>query len=134
MHIAVGLLALTTLGAPVSFLEDQFEMPDGFRIYKVASGELCGGSYDITFDGDGRLLVGDGQQVRRLIDDDHDGVYDRYEVIARGLGGRGPQGLAVVGDSEGYGILARVGIGGLPGKDAGGRVEARTGRQHGRAL
>jgi len=80
------------------YLEDQFQIPAGFRIYKAAPRDLCGGSYDIEFDGQGRLLVGDGRRVRRLYDDDGDGLYDRHEVIAEGLGGRGPQGLLVYGD------------------------------------
>ena len=80
------------------FVEDQFRLPGGFRIYRVASAELCGGSYDITFDGEGRLLVGDGTKVRRLTDRNRDGLFDHREVIAEGLGSRGPQGLLVYGD------------------------------------
>lgn len=96
---ALWLLALRTSAAAPVYVEDQFEVPPGFRIYRAANAELCGGSYDITFDGQGRLLVGDGKAVRRLADDDGDGVYDRFEVIAEGLGSRGPQGLLVYGDS-----------------------------------
>jgi glucose/arabinose dehydrogenase len=79
-------------------LTDRFELPPGFHIYRAAGSELSGGSYALTFDGEGRLLVGDGNAVRRLIDKDGDGVFDSYEVIATGLGWRGPQGLLVYGD------------------------------------
>lgn len=79
-------------------LDDQFRLPPGFHIYKAAPAELTGGTYDITLDGQGRLLVGDGNAVRRLTDTDNDQIYDTQEVIARGLGGRGPQGLLVHGD------------------------------------
>jgi putative heme-binding domain-containing protein len=79
-------------------LEDRFEIPRGFRIRRVADRDLCGGSYDIAFDGAGRLLVGDGTQVRRLEDRDGDGVFDRFDVVAAGLGPRGPQGLLVFED------------------------------------
>ncbi|HLU47649.1 MAG TPA: hypothetical protein VK116_06185, partial [Planctomycetota bacterium] len=82
----------------LEFVEDRMELPPGFRVYRAAGAELCGGSYDIAFDGEGRLLVGDGQAVRRLADDDGDGLFDRFEVIAKGLGPRGPQGLLVYGD------------------------------------
>ncbi|MDG1890485.1 MAG: HEAT repeat domain-containing protein [Verrucomicrobiota bacterium] len=85
------------LADPV-LLDDQFNLPDGFHIYKAAERDMSGGSYDITFDGDGRLLVGDGKNVRRLADTNQDQTYDAYEIIAKGLGGRGPQGLAVYGD------------------------------------
>ena len=44
-------------------------------------------------------MVGDTTSVRRLQDKDKDGLYESYEVIATGLGGRGPQGLLVYGDS-----------------------------------
>lgn len=79
-------------------LTDRFEVPPGFRVYRAATSELSGGSYAMTFDGEGRLLVGDGKAVRRLIDRDQDGVFDGHEVIATNLGGRGPQGLLVWGD------------------------------------
>jgi len=81
-----------------SYVEDRFDIPKGFRVYKAADRELCGGSYDIAFDGQGKLLVGDGTQVRRLEDRNGDGVFDHSEVIAKGLGPRGPQGLLVIGD------------------------------------
>src|SRR5262245_65783357 len=91
------LFSETGLSAP-EFLDDLFELPPGFRIYGAAGPELSGGSYALTFDGEGRLLVGDGNALRRLIDRDGDSVFDSYEVIATGLGGRGPQGLLVYGD------------------------------------
>ena len=85
--------------APGPFLlDDRFELPPGFHVYRAPSPELTGGSYDLTFDGEGRLLIGDGNAVRRLADLNQDGVYDQYEVIATGLGGRGTQGLLVWGD------------------------------------
>jgi putative heme-binding domain-containing protein len=73
-------------------------LPSGFHIQRVAGPDLSGGSYDLCFDGQGRLLVGDGNAVRRLMDKDGDGIYDGFEVIATGLGPRGPQGLLVWGD------------------------------------
>ena len=99
LAFAASLLAANVcLGAAAAEASASFELPAGFHIYKAADAELCGGSYDITFDGEGRLLVSDGTAVRRLIDRDQDGVYDGFEVIASGLGPRGPQGLLVFGD------------------------------------
>jgi putative heme-binding domain-containing protein len=92
------LLVAARLHAAPVFLDEQFELPEGFRIYRAATAELSGGSYDLAFDGQGRLLVGDGNAVRRLNDADKDGVFDSFEVIATGLGWRGPQGLLVYGD------------------------------------
>ena len=86
------------LADPPRLLDDQFNLPPGFHIYKAADRSLTGGSYDLVLDGEGRLLVGDGNAVRRLEDTDGDQVYDKSEVIATGLGGRGPQGLVVYGD------------------------------------
>lgn len=98
LRTALFLLApAIAFSAPV-FLENQFELPQGFRIYRAATPELTGGSYDLAFDGEGRLLVGDGNAIRRLKDTDDDGVFDSFEVIATGLGWRGPQGLLVYGD------------------------------------
>jgi putative heme-binding domain-containing protein len=94
---AAAALAICANAAP-GFLDDQFEMPPGFRIYRAAERDLTGGSYALRFDGQGRLLVGDGTALRRLADKDGDGVFDSYEVIATGLGWRGPQGILVYGD------------------------------------
>src|SRR3954453_10024147 len=92
-----GAVGACANAAPV-FLDDQFEMPAGFRIYRAAEHDLTGGSYALRFDGQGRLLVGDGTALRRLVDKDGDGVFDGSEVIATGLGWRGPQGILVYGD------------------------------------
>src|SRR5437773_11489446 len=91
MLVAFGLSAHAHAATNL-WLDDQFELPPGFRIYRAAGPELSGGSYALTVDGEGRLLVGDGTAVRRLTDRDGDGVFDRFEVIATGLGVRGPQG------------------------------------------
>src|SRR5687768_7912493 len=96
--LAIGLALARDGWGAIEFLESRFELPSGFRIYRVATAELSGGSYDLCFDGEGRLLVGDGNAVRRLSDKDRDGIYDGFEVIATGLGPRGPQGLLVDGD------------------------------------
>ena len=71
--------------APV-YVDAQFELPSGFHIYKLAENYVTGGSYDIVFDGQGRILVGDTDSVRRLEDKDEDGLYESYKVIATGLG------------------------------------------------
>src|SRR5687767_9946792 len=92
------LMSIAMCAAGPEFLDDQFELPPGFHIYRAAGPELSGGSYDLCFDEQGRLLVGDGNAVRRLKDKDKDGVFDGFEVIATGLGPRGPQGLLVYGD------------------------------------
>jgi glucose/arabinose dehydrogenase/GNAT superfamily N-acetyltransferase len=98
MHMTSLAIALLSLAAEPDWLEDQFEISAGFRIYRAAGQDLSGGSYDIAFDGQGRLLAGDGEAVRRLEDRDGDGLFDHSEVIAKGLGPRGPQGLLVWGD------------------------------------
>ena len=97
VFVCLAMIVIRSSAKPV-LLDNQFDLPDGFHIYRAAQPELTGGSYDLTFDGQGRLLVGDGKAVRRLKDNDSDGVYDSQEIIAEGLGPRGPQGLLVYGD------------------------------------
>jgi len=133
--LPVLLFPCWLVGAPV-FLDDQFELPPGFRIYRAAGPELSGGSYDLAFDGQGRLLAGDGNAVRRLSDADGDGVFDSFEVIATGLGWRGPQGLLVYGDRlyavGGDGIQLYEGYGSASGLVHKGRIGQpfRTGGDH----
>lgn len=80
-------------------LNDQFELPEGFHIYRAAPRELSGGSYAMAIDGQGRLLVGEGNSIRRLTDTNGDQVYDNFETIVdTGIQGRGPQGILVRGD------------------------------------
>ena len=74
MRRALFVLAVmcgATQGAGPVLLNDRFELPPGFSIYRAAGPEISGGSYALTFDGDGRLLVGDGTAIRRLTDQDH---------------------------------------------------------------
>lgn len=100
--LVLGALVLFPAGGglgAVELLDAVFELPTGFHIYRAAGPELSGGSYALAFDGEGRLLVGDGNAVRRLIDRDGDGVFDSFEALATGLGWRGPQGLLVLGDT-----------------------------------
>ncbi|HZO83724.1 MAG TPA: HEAT repeat domain-containing protein, partial [Verrucomicrobiae bacterium] len=96
--LVIGPWTLVITSMASEFLDDQFELPSGFHIQRVAGPDLSGGSYDLCFDVQGRLLVGDGNAVRRLQDKDNDGAYDGFDVIATGLGPRGPQGLLVWGD------------------------------------
>lgn len=98
MQLLFSACLLNALAGEPQYLEDLFELPPGMRLYRAAGPELSGRSYDLAFDGEGRLLVGDGAAVRRLADTDGDGLFDRFEVIAAGLGPRGPQGLLVWGD------------------------------------
>jgi putative heme-binding domain-containing protein len=93
-----SLQTKTNGGTKPVLLDDRFELSPGFHVYRAAGPELTGGSYDLAFDGDGRLLVGDGNAIRRLQDTDGDGVFDQFDVVATGLGWRGPQGLLVEGD------------------------------------
>lgn len=95
----VALLGTTALATPPVLLDDQFILPSHCSIYKVADASLCGGSYDILLDKENRLLVGDGQAIRRLNLNPLDAVYESYEIIAEGLGPRGPQGMLLVEDN-----------------------------------
>ena len=98
---SIVISSLTFISASPILLDDQFILPEGFHIYRAAEPKLTGGSYDLTFDGKGQLLVAEGNSLRRIIDTDNDGVYDTQETIASGapLRGRGPQGLLVLGDN-----------------------------------
>ncbi len=94
------LAALTLLAraSTPQLLDDQFDLPEGFHIYKAAPSSLTGGSYVLCFDGDGKLLVGTGETIHRLSDTTQDGIFDHASTIVSGLGPRGPQGILVHDD------------------------------------
>ena len=83
LHIVAASIAIASYAqaAEPVLLDDRFRLPESFHIYLAAEPELYDGSYDLTFDGMGRLLVADGQAVRRLADND---VFDAQETIADG--------------------------------------------------
>ena len=67
LAVLISLACLkTTTAEPPRLLDSQFNLPEGFHIYKVADRSLTGGSYDLVLDGEGRLLVGDGNAADRV--------------------------------------------------------------------
>ncbi|HZW30342.1 MAG TPA: HEAT repeat domain-containing protein [Isosphaeraceae bacterium] len=97
--------------AGVATVEDaarRFRVPDGFRVEMVASPRITGSVVAFSFDEEGAPCIAvERGPIARLIDDDHDGRYDRREPVetrvtnCQGLAflrgrlfavGRGPQG------------------------------------------
>ena len=99
LGLSLAVFSSSVLADGPILLDDQFQIPKGFHIYKAASSSLTGGSYVLCFDGVGDLLVGTGKTIRRLTDDDSDGVYDSATELVDGLGPRGPQGILVHGET-----------------------------------
>ena len=66
LTVLFGLSSVAQTNNSPQDLADRFELPPGFHIYRAAGPELSGGSYALTFDGEGRLLVGDGNAVDSL--------------------------------------------------------------------
>jgi putative heme-binding domain-containing protein len=95
LALNIALVCSSAQAASPVLLDDQFELPKGFHIYKAAPPSLTGGSYVLSFDGAGHLLVGTGETIQRLTDSNQDGLYDKAEMIAEGLGSRDPQGILV---------------------------------------
>lgn len=88
--VAVALLLLLI----VSHAESQvpIQVPEGFIIKKVADNALATNIYSLTVDANGHTVVAGPGYVKRLIDDDADGVYDRTQLISE-VPRNGAQGL-----------------------------------------
>ncbi len=74
---------------------ERFRVPDGFAMTTVAQPSVTGSVVAFTFDTDGRPCVSmEGGPIARLIDDDHDGHYDRRQPITPQM--RNCQGLSFI--------------------------------------
>ena len=73
----------------------RFHVPEGFKIDMPAAPEVTGSVVAFTFDQNGAPCVSTEQgPISRLIDDDHDGRFDRRQVIETQV--RNCQGLAFI--------------------------------------
>ena len=76
----------------------RFHVPDGFEIDMPAAPNVTGSVVAFTFDSGGAPCVSIEQgPIARLIDDDHDGRFDRRQVMETQV--RNCQGLAFIRDS-----------------------------------
>ena len=95
-------LVLAGVLAPCIAKADLAPVPDlglrlerGFEISEFAGNDLAPDTWCIAFDSFGRLVVGNGQSIRVLIDEDEDGVAD--ESITFATVERGVMGMCFVG-------------------------------------
>ena len=51
-----SLVSAAQANNPPQDLADRFELPPGFHIYRAAGPEISGGSYALTFDGEGNAV------------------------------------------------------------------------------
>ena len=94
-------------------------VPDQFTITKVATNELATNIYSLTVDANGAVVVAGPGYVRRLIDDNSDGIFDRAQQISsvpkngamglyfdgNTLYAVGDQGVLRMTDPDGDGVL-----------------------------
>jgi putative heme-binding domain-containing protein len=73
-------IALASVNAGAQ--EIPVELPQGFSIQKVAGDELVPDASAMTVDSSGIPIVSGPGYVRRLIDDDGDGLFDKFETLA----------------------------------------------------
>jgi putative membrane-bound dehydrogenase-like protein len=97
---------------------DRFDVPKGFELSRVAEPKMVGSLVAMTWGNRGRLLVSrERGPILCLIDDNHDGVYDRVVEYTTEI--KNCQGLCTVGDdlyAVGQGPKG-VGVYCLPDKD-----------------
>jgi putative heme-binding domain-containing protein len=104
---AVAFLICAMFSQRITAAETSFEVPNGFEVEVVAGDQLVHDAFCMTTDSKGQPIVSGPGYVRTLIDDDGNGVYDRY-VNWTNAPKEGAQGLW----SEGR-MLLWVGDGGL---------------------
>ena len=74
------------------------EVPEQFAITKVATNELATNIYCLTVDANGAVVVAGPGYVRRLIDDNSDGIFDRTQQVSS-VPKNGAMGLCFDGDT-----------------------------------
>ena len=82
----VALLLVFTLALFAVGQEVPVELPDGFTIRKVAGDELVPDASAMTVDPEGNPIVSGPGYVRRMLDEDSDGIYDGFETLAETKG------------------------------------------------
>ena len=89
--------------APVPDLGLRLER--GFEITEFAGNDLAPDTWCMTFDSFGRLVVGNGQSIRVLIDEDDDGVADdsiTFATVERGVMGMCFVGHTLYASADGW--------------------------------
>jgi len=83
----LAIILITLLSVATTFAQDvPVELPDGFRIQKVAGNELVPDASAMTVDPQGAPVVSGPGYVRRLLDKNGDGVFDSFETLAETKG------------------------------------------------
>lgn len=95
--LATVLVFAASLAAQPPDLRDAVELPAGFTIRQVASDELATNVFSLCVEPDGAPLVSGPGYIKRLLDDDGDGLFERAEVITESLRS-GAQGMCIAGD------------------------------------
>ena len=89
MNTKRKLLAILLFTASVPVATGQevpVELPQGFSIKKVAGNDLVPDASAMTIDQDGHPIVSGPGYVRRLLDENSDGVFDGFETLAETKG------------------------------------------------
>jgi putative heme-binding domain-containing protein len=105
LRARLSLVMLLLCMAPLH--ADDFTLPAGFTIREVAGPELANDIYNITFSPAGDLVVSGRGYLKRLVDDNGDGTFDRV-VLLSDHPKDGAMGLLIEGET-----LYFVGDGGL---------------------
>jgi putative membrane-bound dehydrogenase-like protein len=99
--LLIALLAAACIRVHAADLIDVPELglriARGFTVTQVADNDLVPDTWCITFDSNGRLVVGNSQSVRILDDTDNDGEFDASDVFAPVK--RGVMGMAFDGNT-----------------------------------
>ena len=105
-------LVLAGLVAPCIAWADLAPVPDlglrlerGFAITEFAGNDLAPDTWCMTFDSFGRLVVGNGQSIRVLVDEDEDGVADdsiTFATVERGVMGMCFVGHTLYASADGW--------------------------------
>ena len=92
-----GFSSLLLMGANLPLAADLVPVPDlglrverGFNVTLFADNNLAPDTWCMTVDAHGRVVVGNGQSIRTLHDDNDDGVADRtveFAQVERGVMG-----------------------------------------------
>ncbi len=96
--IRFATILLCSALATCLIAQSPIQVADGFKVTKVADDQLATNIYTLTVDSNGHTVVAGPGYIKRLLDNDEDGIYDDFQLVSE-FPKNGAQGLCFDGST-----------------------------------